>query len=97
MGVLLVLFFITAAIVAFFMFDFEKLDKNNAYVSKAINIKSAAFEFLWNKTGISFFNKNTIKMDSLNCRIKPTIHRDGNDMCDAFSVEVCGLINIPKE
>jgi hypothetical protein len=40
---------------------------------------------------------NQPDMNSLNCRIQPSVYKDGTGAFDALSVEMCGTINLPAD
>ena len=97
MGVILVLILVVAAVAAFFFFDFKSLNQNNAFISAVTNYKSAILNLLSKKTGFTRLNGNALDLNLLNCRIQPTMYKDGNNICDAFSVEICGSIHTPND
>ncbi len=96
MGFILVLILIIAAIAAIFFMNTKGLEQNKAF-AYINNFKSVILNLLPKKTKIPYLNRNTINLNSLNCGIKTTIHRDGNEVCDAFAVEICGTINTPND
>ncbi len=95
MGIILVLILVITAIALFFSFNIKGMNQNKAF-AYINNLKSVVLN-LTQKTKIPYLNRNAINLDLLNSRINTTIHRDGNEMCDAFAVEICGTINTPSD
>jgi uncharacterized tellurite resistance protein B-like protein len=91
MGGILIIILIAAAIAVFFTLD----PSSRSQIIKFV--RGTSYRMLgksdFRQEDSSSITKPDLRV--LNCRIQPTIHREGNDVFDAFAVEICGSIHTP--
>jgi hypothetical protein len=99
MGVILIIILIGGGIAVFFTLDSSSRNQivlfmqNLAY--RVSHIGQHGF-----KDGLHTTQKSEHgtcpDLNVLNCRVSPVIYKDGSDVVDAFSVEMCGSIRAPE-
>ena len=85
MGVILIIILIAGAVVVFFTLD----SSSRSQIAHIMHRLSGKRDFRQEDS----LSPTQPDMRVLNCRIQPTIHREGNDVVDAFTVELCGSIH----
>lgn len=91
MGVILIIILIIASVAVFFTLD-SSSRYNITHIVQGLSCR------LLGKSDVR--QENSLRQAGpdirvLNCRIQPTIHKEGNDVVDAFAVELCGSIHAP--
>jgi hypothetical protein len=66
-------------------------------MSRIKNLKSVISDIKLKKLKIRYPEQKEPDLNSLNCRIQPTICKEGNNAFNAFSVEICGSIHAPSD